>query len=117
MLTSYTSTEIQHLQVKLKNGSVIQLPVGQATETVKQQPDEIKDYSHYALQVEIIFILFLGLIKVLDKEKLLPICKMMMLQLRGRNPQAKYPSEILRMLPLREACQVLQACFVDTRGN
>lgn len=87
-------------------------------------PDKIKDSSHHVLETGMIFYYFIELVKSSDRNRLLGLAKMMMLQLKSRNLKAKYPLELLRLLgqqysllPIQEACQVLQACFVNTKGR
>lgn len=107
--------------IELGNDSVLHLPVALYTETVKQhEPDKENDYAHYAIETGTIFylflyILFLQLIKTPGHDQLLAVFKIMVMIMRGRNPVAKYPFEILKILiqqysplPLREARQVLQ---------
>ena len=59
-----------------------------------------------------------------NRRKMLALLKVMMLQLKARNPKAKYPREILRILVqqysvmgLRDACQIFHACFVNLDGK
>lgn len=66
------------------------------------------------------FIYLLDLIKTPDKERILGLLKMMLLQLKDHSTKGKYPLEILRhlvqqysVMDLREACQVLHASFVN----
>ncbi|XP_071109877.1 uncharacterized protein [Haliotis cracherodii] len=115
----------EFVDIELSNGSVLHLPVGVYTETLKQhEPDKVNDYAHYDIETGTIFYLFLELIETPERDQLLALFKMMMMIMRRRNLFAKYPFEILRMLiqqysllPLREACQVLQSCFVNTKGQ
>ena len=84
-----------------------------------QQPEEV----HGRPQSDMMKNYFPTLIKTPDRARLLGVCKMMMTVLKANNTKAKYPLELLCMLvqqyyllPLQEACQVLQACFVNIKG-
>ena len=89
-----------------------------------KQPDKIKDYGHLMLEDGTTFTYFLEMVKRPNRENMLALLKMMMLQTKGRNIKAKYPREILRMLVqqysvmgLKDACQVFHACFVNVDGK
>ena len=112
--------------VKLHNGDVIEIPHGKGiVHTIRdKQPDKIKDYGHLVLESGITFLYFLELVKRPNRQKMLALLKMMMLQMKGRNTKAKYPREILRLLVqqysvigLRDACQIFHACFVNLDGS
>ena len=116
----------QAVDVELDDGSKMRIPIApQRVETVKDlKPDRIKNYGHHVLEVGMTFKYFLELVKTPDRQKLLGLFKLMMVQLKARNSKAKYPLELLRLLlqqycqlPLQEACEVLQACFVNTQGR
>ena len=122
---SGTGVEVEYIALELANGQTIKVPMEITTENVKScQPDKVKDYAHNALESGLTFMLFLELVKTPERESLLSLFKMMMLLLRGRNINAKYPLEILRLLiqqysllPLQEACQTFHMCFVNTKGK
>ncbi len=109
----------------LSDGSVLNVAVPTRTETLEEaKPDQKNNYFHNGLEVCTVFTLFYRLTKVPQRDKLLPIFKMMMLILKGGNNLAKYPLEILRMLvqqysllPIRDAYQALHNCFVNTKGK
>ena len=112
--------------MELSDGTTLRLsiPKGNVQVLRARDPDKVKDYAHYCLEVGLTFHYFTELLKTPDRERILGLLKMMMLQLRGKNTKAKYPREILRMLVqqysvmgLREACQVLQSCFVNLKGK
>ena len=112
--------------LKLENGEVIQIPHGKGEVlTIRdKKPDKVKDYGHLVLECGITFTYFLELVKNPNRQKMLALLKMMMLQLKGRNTKAKYPREILRMLVqqysvigLQDACQIFHACFVNKEGK
>ncbi|VDI11762.1 Hypothetical predicted protein [Mytilus galloprovincialis] len=116
----------QTVKVTLANGMVLEIPMTTPAhaENKENKPDKIKDYAHYGLEVGMTFIYFLQNVKKPNRNKMLPLLKMMMLQLRGHSMNAKYPKEILRMLVqqysvmgLQDACQVFQACFINTTGK
>ncbi|CAG2238691.1 unnamed protein product [Mytilus edulis] len=116
----------QVVKVTLANGIVLEIPMTTPEHdgNKENKPDKIKDYAHYGLEVGMTFIYFLQNVKNPERQKMLPLLKMMMIQLRGHSMNAKYPKEILRMLVqqysvmgLQEACQVFQACFINTTGK
>ena len=129
-MNSFVIPDVDDVQefvvVHLASGLDVRIPVGRRhIENHRNlQPDKVKDYGHYALECGLTFRFFLSLMKTPDRKPILAVFKMMMVQLKARNPKAKYPLEILRMLvqqyslmPLRQACQVLYACFVNTKGK
>ena len=109
----------------LTNGQGIYSPIGKIhKETQTKKPDKIKDYSHHVLESGMTLRYFLLLQKTPDRKKMFGVLKMMMVQMKARNPKAKYPFEILRMLvqhysllPLKKSFQVFHACFVNTNGK
>ena len=112
------------VKVMLGNGTEVSIPMTKPSKQKSVEPDKVKDYVHYGLEVGMTFSYFLQLVKYPDRQKMLSVLKMMMLHLRGHSINAKYPKEILRILVqqysvmgLREACQVFQACFVNTHGK
>ncbi|XP_071133232.1 uncharacterized protein [Mytilus edulis] len=116
----------QVVKVTLANGIVLEIPMTTPAHdgNKENKPDKIKDYAHYGLEVGMTFIYFLQNVKNPERRKMLPLLKMMMIQLRGHSMNAKYPKEILRILVqqysvmgLQEACQVFQACFINTMGK
>ena len=122
---SDVQTNNEYVNVLLSDGRFWRVGVPTIHETLQQQsPDRQKDYFHHALEVGTVFSLFIHEIKVPQREKLLPLFKMMMMILKGQNTKAKYPLEILRLLvqqysllPLQVASQVLHDCFVNTKGK
>ena len=122
----YTGNNVppEMVKVTLANGMEVNIPITETYKEKEVEPDKVKDYAHYSLEVGMTFTYFLQLVKNPDRNKMLSLLKMMMLQLRGLSINAKYPKEILRMLVqqysvmgLREACQVFQACFVNIHGK
>lgn len=116
----------EYIEVRLHNGLQARIQKGNCyVETHHQlKPDKVKDYGHYVLESGLTFRCFLQFMKAPDRKAILSIVKMMMIQLKARNPKAKYPLELLRMLvqqysllPMRQACQVLYACFVNRTGK
>ncbi len=112
------------VEVSLSNGEKVLVQMKTACIIEEQKPDLKKDYAHYTLEVGGIYMMLYHLLKRPDRAKLLTVNKMMMLILKGKNNQAKYPLAVLRMLiqqysilPLQQACQVMQACFVNTKGK
>lgn len=125
MITDPQETS-EYLQVKLADGSYAKILIGNGrSEVVKTKgPDKVKDYAHNALEACLLFKYFLEIVARPDRGRLLALLKVMMLILKGHSKNAKYPREILRILVqqysvmgLREACTVLQACFVNLRGK
>ncbi len=125
MVISDVQTENEFIKLQLLDGRQINVAVPTRTETLETaKPDRVKNYFHHSLEVCTVFSLFTHLTKVPQREKMLPLFKMMMLILRGRSTRAKYPLEIFRLLvqqysllPLADAYQVLYDCFVNTRGK
>ena len=124
-MISDEQTENEYVRVILADGSLVNVGVPTKTETLQQaKPDMKKNYFHRGLEASTVFSLFTELTKVPQRNKLLPLFKIMMMILKGQNSKAKYPLEILRLLvqqysllPLSDAYQVLYNCFVNTNGK
>ena len=113
------------VRVRLADGRIMPL-VRRLREhvMVQPQPDSVKDYAHLTLELGMVFSYYETLTKTPSREKLLAATKMLLPIMKGNNPQAKYPLELLRflvqqysLLSQKQAAQALQACFVNTRGR
>ena len=124
-MISDVHTDNEYFPLVLADGRLINVAVPTIYETVETaQPDKQLDYFHNALETSTVFSLFYHFMKVPQRDKILPIFKMMMFILKGVSTHAKYPLEIMRMmvqqkslLPIRDAYQVLYNCFVNTKGK
>ena len=116
----------QYIALKLSNGQTLHLRTNPVTEVsvIEAKGDYVKNYAHLTLELGMIFKYFTEMMKAPDRDRLLGLFKVMLVVMKANNNKAKYPLEILRMLvqqysllPLQEACNVLQACFVNTKGK
>ena len=116
-----------HPEVLLRTaaGKLVRIPGCEKTVSLRQmEQDHKKTYGHYVLEGGLTFMYFLELCKRPDRQRLLRLFKLMMMQLKGRTTHAKYPLEILMMLfqqlsilSERRAHQVLHGSFVNTKGR
>lgn len=87
-------------------------------------PDKVKDYSHHVLELGLTYVYFLKLCKMPNRDRMLALFKVIMMQLKSRSVHAKYPLEILQYLFLQYsllteqvAHQTFHAGFVNTKGK
>ena len=111
--------------MKLANGQQILIKRHVREETHVPVPEDgVKNYAHLTLEVGMLFVYMQSLIKKPDRMKIIPAVKMMLPIMKANTNNAKYPLELLRflvqqksLLSQRTAHEVLQACFVNTRGK
>ncbi len=84
----------------------------------------VKNYGYCILEAGYTEQYLFEVTKYPDHDNLLPIFKMMMFQMKAKNPRAKYPLELMRLLvqhysllPMKQTCQVLHSLFVNNSGE
>ena len=114
------------LQLVLQDGSTIVIHVQQRKKTQVQQAeyDRVKHYAHTVLELGLLYMQFLDVIKVPDRNRLLTTFKYMMQVFKANNSRSKYALEILRFLchqqssySLQTAHRAVYGLFVNTGGK
>lgn len=90
----------------------------------KAENDRVKYYGHTVLQLGLLYMEFLDIIKVPDRERLMTTFKYMMWVFKVHNSRSKYALEILRFLchqqssySLQTAHKAVYGLFVNTAGK
>ena len=116
----------QFVEVMLANGQRRRIQIGRRLDPVigPKEEDHVKNYGHLTLEFGLVYMYFLQLCHSPHRMKFLATLKMMMLMLKAKNRQAKYPLEILRyliqqcsLLPEDRAIHVFYSNFVNQQGR
>ena len=113
------------VSLRLRNGQQVMIGRRIREETHAPVPnDGVKNYAHLTLEVGMLFAYLQSLIKRPDRARIIGAVKMLLPMMKANKNNAKYPLELLRfiiqqksLLTQRSAHQVLDACFVNTRGK
>lgn len=114
------------LQLKLPNESTVVIFVQQKQKKKVQKIefDRVKHYGHTVLQLGLLYLEFLDIIKVPDRDRLMTTFKYMMQVFKAHNSRSKYALEMLRFLchqqssySLQTAHKAVYGLFVNTAGK
>lgn len=99
------------LQLKLPNGSTVVIFVQQKQKKKVQniEFDRVKHYGHTVLQLGLLYLEFLDIIKVPDRDRLMTTFKYIMQVFKAHNSRSKYELETLRFL-----CHQQSSCSLQT---
>ena len=117
----------QNIELILEDGQMVSVSssgiLGSGFKKEKST-DSLKKYAHLTLEICMVYVYLHRLIQYPERKRLLAACKMTLILMKASGNCDVYPMEILRLLvqqysllPLREAFQSLEACFVKLKDR